>query len=172
MLQRIPEQFLVWSAEKGRQVFSEHGQNRSYIQRNRVMTNVQIATAFAFSMLGVPYIYGGQSRAGTDCSGLVQQILDQVGLDPKNDQNAQALFNILKTKQIEKPCEGRIVFFGSKITRIHHVGYCISEDRMIEAAHGTSLCTTVEYSKKIGAQVEINLITRLSDRIAVVNPFA
>lgn len=63
------------------------------------MTNIDICTAVAFSYLRVPYIWGGDSDKGLDCSGLVQLIFEPVGLDPNGDQTAQAFTTITKQKK-------------------------------------------------------------------------
>lgn len=44
----------------------------------------------ALSFLGVPYVYGGHSRSGTDCSGLVIQVFSQLGLKLPRQSALQA----------------------------------------------------------------------------------
>ena len=35
---------------------------------------------YAYSFLGTPYVYGGASRSGTDCSGLTMQLFGYYGI--------------------------------------------------------------------------------------------
>lgn len=102
------------------------------------MTNIDICTAVAFSYLRVPYIWGGDSDKGLDCSGLVQLIFEPIGLDPKGDQTAQMLYNCYKTKETNVILEGCILFFGKSKDNITHVAYALSPTYMIEAAGGNS----------------------------------
>lgn len=66
-----------------------------------------IATARAF--LGIPYLWGGTSGHGIDCSGFVQQVyrLNGVGLDRDADQQA------LEGHPVATPIAGDLLFFGS-----------------------------------------------------------
>jgi cell wall-associated NlpC family hydrolase len=48
---------------------------------------------YAMSFIGVPYRWGGSNPiTGFDCSGLVQEILKSVYMDPPGDQTAEALY--------------------------------------------------------------------------------
>ena len=139
------------------------------------MTNVQIATAEAFHYRGRPYIWMGDGSAkywgGVDCSGFVQLVLDVVGLDPKGDQTAQAMYNAYKSKVTDAKTEGCMLFFGKSTSDIHHVAYCLSPAYMIEACGGNSKCTTVAIANEMNACVKVSKISRRSDLVAVVNPF-
>ena len=144
-------------------------------EKRKKMTNIQIATAEAFHYRGRPYIWMGDGSAkywgGVDCSGFVQLVLDVVGLDPKGDQTAQALFNAYKVKKTDARLEGCLLFFGKSTSDIHHVAYCLSPAYMIEAGGGNSKCTTVAIANEMNACVKVSKISRRSDLVAVVNPF-
>lgn len=145
-------------------------------EKGKEMTNVQIATAEAFHYRGRPYIWRGDGTAkywgGVDCSGYIQLVLGVVGLDPKGDQTAQAIFNAYKLKKTDARIEGCLLFFGKSTSEIHHVAYCLNPEYMIEAGGGNSKCTTVAIAESIGACVKVSKVSRRSDLVAVVNPFA
>lgn len=84
-----------------------------------------IATARAF--LGTPYLWGGTSGGGIDCSGLVQQVyrLNGVGLDRDADQQA------LEGRPVEAPRAGDLLFFGSPA--VTHVAMSLGGDGFIHA---------------------------------------
>lgn len=84
-----------------------------------------IATARAF--LGTPYLWGGTSGHGIDCSGLVQQVyrLNGVGLDRDADQQA------LSGRAVDAPRAGDLLFFGSP--KVTHVALSLGGDDYIHA---------------------------------------
>ncbi len=84
-----------------------------------------IATARAF--LGTPYLWGGTSGQGIDCSGFVQQVyrLNGVGLDRDADQQA------LQGRAVDRPSAGDLLFFGRPA--VIHVAMSLGGDDFIHA---------------------------------------
>ena len=84
-----------------------------------------VATARAF--LGTPYLWGGTSGHGIDCSGLVQQVyrLNGVGLDRDADQQA------LEGRPVTTPVPGDLLFFGSPA--VTHVALSLGAADFIHA---------------------------------------
>lgn len=84
-----------------------------------------IATAESF--LGVPYLWGGTSAQGIDCSGLTQRVylLNGVGLDRDADQQA------LGGKPVDAARPGDLFFFGAE--RVTHTAIATGERTFIHA---------------------------------------
>ena len=84
-----------------------------------------IATAEAF--LDVPYLWGGTSAHGIDCSGLTQRVyfLNGVGLDRDADQQA------LGGKPVDVARPGDLFFFGAD--RVTHTAIATGERTFIHA---------------------------------------
>lgn len=77
----------------------------------------------ARSMMGIPYLWGGTSVKGADCSGFVKTAYFANGVIISRDASQQALIGD-NIKATEWPsCElGDLVFFGSNPERVTHVG--------------------------------------------------
>ncbi len=139
------------------------------------MSKLSIATNYAASFLGLPYIWGGDHPMnGYDCSGLVQEILASVGLDPEGDQTAQTLYHeLLKAGAIEQfaPFQtGSIFFFGKNKDSISHVAFGMSGREMIEAGGGGSKTKTTKDAIAQKAFVRIRPIDRRKDLVAALLP--
>lgn len=89
--------------------------------------------AWAERWLGVPYLWGGKSAMGVDCSGLSQLFWESHGLMLPRDAAQQAEVGELVSWLFEsKP--GDLVFFDNQEGRIVHVGILLSTDRVLHAA--------------------------------------
>ena len=64
------------------------------------------------SYIGTPYVYGGQSKRGIDCSGLIQSCY--AAIDVKIPRTAKQQSKIGTTKSWGNVREGDIVFFKFK----------------------------------------------------------
>jgi peptidoglycan DL-endopeptidase CwlO len=87
----------------------------------------QRAVRIARKQLGVPYVYGGASPSGFDCSGLVSWVYGRLGLSLPH--NAAALFGVGRPVSRWKLRPGDLVFFRG----LGHVGLYIGKNRMIHA---------------------------------------
>lgn len=93
--------------------------------RRRIVSN---AAAF----YGVPYVWGGESPRGFDCSGLTQWVFREVGLYLPRTSQDQGRY----TYRVGSPKMGDLVFFGSPA---YHVGIYDSSGYMIAAPHTGSV---------------------------------
>jgi cell wall-associated NlpC family hydrolase len=84
-----------------------------------------IATAEAF--LGVPYLWGGTTAIGLDCSGFVEQVyrLNGIRLDRDADQQAT------EGREVGVPQPGDLIFFGAK--SVTHVALATGERTFLHA---------------------------------------
>lgn len=89
------------------------------------------------SWLGVPYLYGGHSKAGADCSGFVMEVYKTVY--GKNIQRNSAKIFQQNCREIDKGdlSEGDLVFFCTRATNtddINHVGLYLKENKFVHAS--------------------------------------
>jgi hypothetical protein len=83
--------------------------------------------------ISVPYIWGGRSDAGVDCSGLVQNLYKQIGIVLPRDAPQQAsVGKTLNFLNESKP--GDLAFFDNHEGEISHVGMILKGNRIIHAS--------------------------------------
>lgn len=105
------------------------------------VTGAQIL-AEAKKYLGTPYVYGGASPAGFDCSGFVYYVLKQLGFSPNRTPAAQYNHGTYVSK--DNLQVGDIVFFaGTYASGISHVGIYAGNGQFIHSPNSRS---TVSYS--------------------------
>ncbi|MCK4774292.1 MAG: C40 family peptidase, partial [Candidatus Krumholzibacteria bacterium] len=90
--------------------------------------------------LGIPYIWGGTTPKGFDCSGLVQRIYRIEGLVIPRDADMQAGYGREGTADPDNPVAaarelstGDLIFFGKSASQITHVAMYLSENLFLHA---------------------------------------
>jgi len=88
----------------------------------------------ALKFLEVPYLWGGRSFFGIDCSGFVQVIFKVHGIKMPRDASQQAQGGE-DVAFVEEAQPGDLAFFENEEEKITHVGIMISNSKIIHA-HG------------------------------------
>lgn len=116
----------------------------------------EIALDFALSLCGTPYLWGGTSPAGIDCSGLAQLSYRVAGyvLPRDADQQYHAVLYLVERGNL---WPGDLVFFaeGGAIT---HVGLSLGSERLVHASGAAGRVTInsldpalADYSPRLAA---------------------
>ena len=92
--------------------------------------------------LGVPYVYGGSSPSGFDCSGFTMYVFAQVGISLPHGATSQLSYGTEVSRSNLQP--GDLVFFQDYGAVASHVGIYIGGDQFIHASSssGNSRCVT------------------------------
>ena len=80
----------------------------------------------ARGLLGIPYVYGGSSPSGFDCSGFTQYVFGKAGISLPRTASAQQA----AATPVGSPEPGDLVFFGSPVW---HVGIYTGDGMMIDS---------------------------------------
>lgn len=83
--------------------------------------------------LTAPYLWGGKSLYGIDCSGFTQMVFKQYGLSIKRDAYQQGEQGIL-VNFLEEARAGDLAFFDNEAGRITHVGIMMNNRQIIHAS--------------------------------------
>lgn len=97
-------------------------------QNKDLSDQTSIVISIALSMKGVPYLWGGNSSKGNDCSGFTQTAFMASGIQLPRDARQQA--KVGKPIIDDQLKEGDLLFFGIG-DRITHVGISMGGDKFI-----------------------------------------
>ena len=101
-------------------------------------TKMEDIIASAHQLLGVPYLWGGMSSKGVDCSGLVR--ISAIMNDVLLPRNASQMIKCGIPVKLDDLKRGDLVFFGTPATeekpmRVTHVGIYLGNNRIIHSSH-------------------------------------
>ena len=109
------------------------------IRTSKYLTKATIASKdiknledYALSLLNTPYLWGGRSNYGIDCSGSTQLIYRLCGIQLPRDAYQQAKDGI--HIDFKDAIKGDLAFFQNKEGKINHVGVVLDNNKIIHSS--------------------------------------
>ncbi|WP_298263092.1 C40 family peptidase [uncultured Lutibacter sp.] len=118
--------------------FVEKDASKMYVDWIQALEpSAELIENYARNLLGTPYLWGGTSSKGLDCSGFVKTIYLMNGFVIPRDASQQILAGktVDENLKFEGLKKGDLMFFGTKATatkkqRVTHVGIWLGNDKM------------------------------------------
>lgn len=115
------------------QIYEVHGRVNSYTMPFTSSYNGQACVEFATMLLNVPYMWGGKTLMGIDCSGLTQICCALAGYFLPRDAREQAQHGI-PLAFLDEVQPGDLAFFHNEEGQIVHTGILINSQYIIHAS--------------------------------------
>jgi cell wall-associated NlpC family hydrolase len=115
------------------------GQKRFTYEGERAIREANVLD-YAKKLLGAPYLWGGKSVFGVDCSGFVQLVFDCCGIQLPRDAYQQAELGEA-VDFVDTALAGDIAYFDNEEGRITHVGILTGDGRIIHASGSVRIDT-------------------------------
>ncbi|STD04725.1 Probable endopeptidase p60 precursor [Dermatophilus congolensis] len=117
---------LTASPKKAHRHTQKKPTTKKFTRATSAPTHKTAVLEMAKNLSGIPYVWGGTSTSGFDCSGFTQHIFRKAGIYlPRTAAQQQAA-----TTHVKNPKPGDLVFFGSPA---HHVGIYAGNGYMYDA---------------------------------------
>lgn len=139
----------------GRNAYVDRNEAKPYNDwlKNRNATN-ETLVATAQKLMGVPYLWGGTSTKGVDCSGFTKTVYFLNGMVIPRDASQQVRTgkHIDSLRKFENLQKGDLLFFGREASdttpeKVVHVGMWIGNDEFIHSSGKVRVSSTDKGAK-------------------------
>ena len=107
--------------------------NGNVIEPANSVMNAETVTRLAYTFINTPYLWGGRSVFGIDCSGLTQTVYKCMNIPLQRDAWQQAMQGEAIGFLQETQC-GDLAFFDNEAGKITHTGILLNAETIIHAS--------------------------------------
>jgi SH3-like domain-containing protein len=118
---RLPDQRTAWV------------QASDVVSDPRPILTIPESIALAKRFLGLPYLWGGRSSFGFDCSGFTQMLVRSRGINMPRETGQQAAWTGVTAVDRKDLLPGDLLFFSSAAGKVNHTGMYIGDGQFIHA---------------------------------------
>lgn len=131
------------------------------------------AVRYAWAFIGLPYIWGGDDPIrGFDCSGLINEVLQAVGLTPHgSDLTANGLMIRYAQHVVARGYAGCLVFWTNVQGLATHVELMVDEFTTIGASGGGSATTSPDAAAAQNAFIKVRPLGYRGTNYKIIDPF-
>ena len=129
--------------------------------RDTVMLRSEPMITFGKQFMGFPYLWGGTSSKGMDCSGFVKTVcfLNGIILERDASQQIHHGVEIDITQGYDKLQKGDLLFFGSRTPyRVNHVGIYIGNSEVIHESGNVHINSLEKSRTNFNPELSANLV--------------
>jgi len=107
--------------------------NKKYLINNKKIIPIKDIVNYCYQLIGIPYLWGGKSSFGYDCSGFIQTLLRLNGVKFPRDCSEQIKYKKMKRIKPERSDIGSLIFFKEK-NNISHIGMFLNQFEFIHSS--------------------------------------
>lgn len=131
------------------ELIKRHEQQKTIDMDTTIKESQDEVIEFAHSYIGTPYVFGGESRNGIDCSAFIRSVFREFGYNLPRTSREQYRDKRLKNVNPGSLEPLDLLFFTSpNRTRINHVAMYIGDGKMIHSSRSENgvFVTNVNFS--------------------------
>lgn len=134
------------------------------LESNNLKISPELITKVAYKYLNAPYLWGGRSPFGIDCSGFTQIVFKILGIYLPRDSAQQAELGDT-VDFVEATQVGDLAYFHNKEGKIIHVGIILEDNKIIHASGRVRIDHIDHYGIYNGERKKYSHVLRVIKRL-------